>query len=497
MARPTVRGESPVALRHRQAQAATLVRAVEEVDRRGELLSLDERRRATEAARTGRGEEPARWLGRRADDLVGVLARDRPGVHRLLRLTDLGRGLLWPTVAATALVGLATNAAGPERQIHVLAVPLLGLVLWNVVVILLGLVYRAVPLLPGSRHFETPRLLAFLEHWARRWVDRRGDDDPLSQRWREALRRYLELWFPAQAPLAAARVRRLLHAGAATMVAGAGAGMYLRGLVLEYRVTWESTFLGGAAVDRILAVVLAPSAAVLGRTVPSAAAAASPEGLPAAEWIHLWAVTAVLFVLAPRGILIAAETVQVLRRRRRTTLSLPDAYLRRLAATTEARVERVDVVPYSHQPSPRALEALEALLHDLFGARAEVRARPFLEYGADPAGLPPGPSRVLLFNLAQTPEADVHGELVSACRDGLPDGQALLAVVDASVYRRRLGETDAEGTRLAERRRAWDRVLGGGGPTAVHLDLEEPSGGEPLAAFERGVWPASFREGGS
>ncbi|MDX1630255.1 MAG: DUF2868 domain-containing protein [Thermoanaerobaculia bacterium] len=491
MTRSPAPDERIVTMGHGRAQSATLIRAVEEVDRRGDLLPLHERRQATREARSGSGEETGRWLGERASSLIPVLARDRPEVVRLLRLTDLGRGLFWPTVVLAALVGMATDTIGPERRIHVLAVPLLGLVLWNVVVLLLGLLLRVVPLLPGAGIFEKPRLVDLLQGWARRWIERRGEkDDPRDERWRTALRRYLVLWFPTHRPLAVVRVRRLLHAGAATIVLGAVAMMYLRGLVFEYRVTWESTFLGGAAVDRILSVVLAPAAAVLGRQVPSAAAA-GPAGLPAAEWIHLWALTAALFVLIPRGVLVVGGSIRIVCRRRSTTLRVPEAYLRRLTATTEGRVDRVEIVPYSYHPSRPALESLEGLLHDLLGTRADVRARPMLEYGTDPSVLRPGASRTLLFSLGQTPEAEVHGELTTACRESLPDGEVLLAVVDASVYRRRLGETDPGTTRLAERRRAWDRVLGEAGITPTHLDLEEPDPDGALEALARGAWPTA------
>ncbi|HUE96739.1 MAG TPA: hypothetical protein VMN39_08770 [Longimicrobiaceae bacterium] len=495
MSERSIGGERAVTLSHGRAQAASLVRAVEEVDRRGELLGLDDRRRATESARRDAGEAPERWLGQRAEDLVEVLAGTRRRhVRRLLLLTDLGRGLFWPAVVVALVVGLATNALGPERRIHVLAVPVLGLVVWNVVVLLLALIHRVVPLLPGGLRFERPRAVALLERWAERWVERQGEpDDPEGELWRTALRRYLEIWLPVQTPLAVARVRRLLHAGAAAMVVGAVAGMYLRGLVLEYRVSWESTFLGGDAVDRILGVVLAPAAALLGRRVPSAAAA-GPEGLPAAEWIHLWALTATLFVLLPRGVLVTAETLRILRRKRRTTLMMPALYLRRLAATTEALVGRIDITPYSYNPSPRAAEELRGLLHDLFGARAEVRQRSTVEYGADPSARAAGPSRVILFSLAQTPEAEVHGEYLLGCREGLADGQTLLAIIDASVYRRRLGETDPGATRLAERQRSWDRVLREVGLTAVHLDLESVDPDEALVSLQAGAWPGAGPE---
>ena len=46
--------------------------------------------------------------------------------------------------------------------------------------------------------------------------------------------------------LAALRAETVLHAGAAALALGLVAGMYARGLVLDYRVVWESTFLDAA-----------------------------------------------------------------------------------------------------------------------------------------------------------------------------------------------------------------------------------------------------------
>ena len=48
--------------------------------------------------------------------------------------------------------------------------------------------------------------------------------------------------------------------------------MYLRGLVLDYRVGWESTFLDAGSVHALLSTLLAPALALSGQTLPDVAA---------------------------------------------------------------------------------------------------------------------------------------------------------------------------------------------------------------------------------
>ncbi len=492
-----------------EAQAVCLVRAVEEADRRGSLLSHAERRRTTAAARAAgppdEGGDPPRWLGARALDLAGGLRQRVRFLAPFLRSTRLAAGLGPPVLIAAFALGLATNALGPSRRIQVLAVPLLGLIAWNLLVLALLLVRRLLPwgsLVPSA----APRILTALGRLSERVLARHlpspgGDGGGEGEILRRAARGYLDAWLPAAAPLAAARLGRLLHAAAAVLVAGAVAGMYLRGLVFEYRITWESTFLTSGAVDLLLEAVLTPAAAVLGTKVPSVAEIPSSGiGPLAGPWIHLWAVTAAMFVVAPRLALATGEGWRAARLGRRLTVRVPEAYLRRLLAAVDTAERRVDVLPYSYRPADGAFAALKTLLYDLFGPRAEVRLHPTIAYGTGIGELDPGGGRcrLALFSLAQTPEAEVHGELLAALRRKLADGQVLAAVVDGSVYRRRLGAGAAAGDpgerRLAERRRSWDRVIREAGLEAVHVDLEPPLADETLNLLVAGLWPPGALE---
>ena len=152
-------------------------------------------------------------------------------------------------------------------------------------------------------------------------------------------------------------------------------------------------------------------------------------------------------------------------------------------------------MPYSYRLSGTATEALKGLLADFFGPRTEVRLRTTLDYGAEGDELEPMTGRclVVLFNLAQTPESEVHGELLRQLVADLGGGQALVAAVDGAAYRRRLHGDDPEAgkdsARLHERRRGWDRVVREAGLSALHLDLQRGAGDEVLEEFERAAWP--------
>lgn len=482
-AAPTLR------LRHDEAQAVMLVRAVEETDRRAELLPHELRREAT--SRALEAGDDAAWLGRRATALVAELERRWPFLPRLLGFTNPGRSWVLPLAIVAFFVGLATNALGPQRQIHVLALPLAGILVWNLAIMALLVLRRWLPLGRFAWRGPRPLLLDALEGWCRRLVERlpssAAEDSELVRR---ALAAYLRLWLPTVAPLAAARVRRLLHLAALSLIAGAVAGMYLRGVVFAYRATWESTFIGAATVERVLDVVLGPAAAVLATEVPSAEplerfAGDQAAGGDAAPWIHLWAVTAALFAALPRAALAAAESLRAARLARRLPLSVPAVYARRLLAAVSAEVHRIEVVPYSYRPGAAVNDALRARLLDFFGARSEIRFHRPVDYGGAPAALELAAGRawIVLFNLAQTPEIEVHGRFLAALAGEVGDGQSLVAAIDGSLYRQRLPPGEAAAERLQERRRTWSRVVAAAGLEALHLDLRCDSADAVVAAF--------------
>ena len=376
--------------------------------------------------------------------------------------------------------------------------PLLGLVAWNLVMMALLLVRRWLPV----GRLGNPLVDSLLGAWRRSLRRQASSVDPDGK---GALARaaggYLELWLPAVSALAAARIRRLLHLSAAALVIGVVLGMYLRGLVWEYRMTWESTFLSASTVGAWLEKILGPASALLGIEVPDVAALRSPASGPAAPWIHLYAATALLFVVLPRWALAAAEALRCRRLAASVSQPFPVAARRRLLAAVSTREHRVDIWPVSFRPAIRAVTALRSLFLDLLGPRTEVRIGEPVAYDADPHVLGPLQGRLLvvLFNLAQPPESEVHGELLASLRGALGDGQSLVAAVDASAYRLRIHGEDpaaAEGSsRLRDRRRNWDRVVREQGLEALHLDLQDELPEDLLTRVSAAAWPSGSLTG--
>jgi hypothetical protein len=99
----------------------------------------------------------------------------------------------------------------------------------------------------------------------------------------------------------------------------------------------------------------------------------------------------------------------------------------------------------------------------------------------------------VVFALAQTPEPEVHGDVLGALRDWVardPGVRRLLVLVDGSGYREGLADATATPARVAERRRAWDRVARDLGLPVAHLDLAGPGPDDlDAAGIEQGCWP--------
>ena len=516
----------------RRAQMILLVRAFEEADREGALLTHQARAAATRRALSVAGlidlngdlaeAENIRngeTVTRRARLLFDSLHRRIPALHRILHLAQLGMSTTPAMVGAAFLVGLLTNGFGLGREINLLSFPLLGILAWNLVLYAFfgwGLVrpWFSTRKRPRLGHGGLAARLSgrFFEGalWRRLHGRSIAQSRTASERRiaAKALVRFGALWHRHAGELLAARVRRLLHLGAIALVAGVVVGMYLRGLVLEYRVRWESTFLDAETVQTFLGFVLGPAAAVLGARLPDVAGLTGIEGGKAALWIHLYAMTAMLFVGLPRTGFVLWEGWCCKRLTRDVPVDMNDGYFQRIFSEWRGATKQVEVLPYSFSPNPSAAAALRALLHDFFGARADIRLVEPMAYGDDP---PTGPASgsaypddlvsdrdrqsciAVVFNLAQSPEIEVHGRLLEELKSRMTEehGQ-LLVFLDSSDYRRRLPPQ-----RLEERLRAWRRITRQVGLGDVELNLEQPIDDKTLAAVGAALWPAETEVDGA
>jgi hypothetical protein len=440
--------------------------------------TADDRHWATRAARASPGvpADPARFVAERARH---AMQRLRPRDATLARWLD-ARFAVRAWLPAALALGLAAGALvdqiGAGQRINLLAPPIWLLVLWNL------LVYAVVALqllTPARRGRGLRQRLAAL------WMPRQAGSTPLQ--------RHLVDWMQQAAPLNAARAALLLHGAAAALALGVMAGLYLRGLVLDYRVGWQSTFLEPATVHRLLALLLAPAAAVTGLAVPGAdavaalrvGATAEAQG-PAAVWLHLYAGTLALFVVVPRALLAAAAAWRQQWLSRHWPLPWHEPYFQGLLRLAEGRPTRVWLLPHAAAPDAAALQGLRALVAAAAGPETPLQV-------AEPVGLgneddaarvkpPAGTTLVLvLCDLASTPEAEAQGLLLATLVRDAP-GVPCLLVVDEAAFQSRFAQLPQ---RLAQRRQAWQQLADAHQLPLLALDLSQPAPSAAASALLR------------
>jgi hypothetical protein len=503
-------------MREETLRTVLLVKALEESDRAGTLLPPADRAAATrDAARAAGSAAPPevdvesaalpgkaqRVLAARAALLRRQLGARHPFVETVLALSSgpgwVGRLLL----IAALLLGFSLSALDGTRRIDILAIPLLGLLLWNLLVYLLVLAGWVRALLGQPRRRPAAGVLA---RAAMRPIARLiARSAKFNAALAEALGRFLGEWSEAARPLLVARMARLFHVSAALVAVGLIAGLYLRGMVLDYRAGWASTFLDASQVHALLSLLYGPASSALRIPIPDVVQVAAMRweggrgGVGAAPWIHLIAGTALLFIVLPRLLLAALATLQVWRYALRAPLPASLVpYFRSAFSGVEGVVGRgiVALMPYAYEPAPQALAAARRLLPAALGENLVVDAHAAVRYGEEDAFLGHLAERggavadaiALLFSLAATPEDENHGAMIAGVRDWLTASRRpaqLLVLVDEGPYAERMTAQAGTAQRLAERRQAWQEFVAARGINACFLDLGRAQAAEPDRAL--------------
>jgi Protein of unknown function (DUF2868) len=361
-------------------------------------------------------------------------------------------------LAAAALAAyIVGDVLGASQRINLLAPPVLGLLLWNLVVYLL--------LLFASGRGPSAWLARAIED-ARTRFSKRGAVAPLVA----AHARFAAEWAVAARGVQQARVAAVMHLAAALLALLVVASMYVFGLAFDYRAGWDSTWFDAEQVQRILQVVFTPASSLSGIAVPDTARMATlrfadgSAGESAASWIHLYAITLALVVIVPRLLLAAWAAWRARRAAGQLTLPLDEPYFRALLRDGPAVARPVTVLPYSYTLDAEQVRALPKALVDTLGAGAQARVKPVLPLGCEDQL----PSFVLeeseadvaaLFAATATPERETHGAFLRTLHGKLHRGTTLTVLVDESGWRRRTGAASDTELRLTQRRAAWQRML--------------------------------------
>ena len=444
----------------------------------------------------------AQFIAHRAHHAMQRLLLREPGAAKWLSALKSGPAwsvLVMATASAVALsVGLLADSIGSSQRINLLAPPLWALVLWNTVVFLWLLSHWVASWFGSVAANSTGK--GALSRGAQKlihWSSQVPTTAASSAQGAPALQTFGALWSQRSAPLTTARAAVLLHLGSAALALGLIGGMYLRGLVLDYRASWESTFLSTESAHAALSWLLSPAAAIskialLGFAIPDAAALEAlrethsnasvnlkSNVTSGAVWIHLYAVTLTLFVVLPR---LALALLSALRARwlaQQVKLPLSDEYFARLIRQRQGRSARLVVLPYASTPNAAAQLGLRAVLSSTLGDAVDVQVVATLAFGDEDnalALLTDGSTlgstlsttlAIALFDLSATPEAENQARLVQLMASRL----STVVVLDETAFNTRFA---AAPDRLTQRRAAWLAWASALNTVPVFVNLERP-----------------------
>jgi hypothetical protein len=481
------------------ARRLALIRAVENEDPSERLLTRDDRLYATGAALAELGPQGNDRGGRRRDDDFlerrSALAFDRlaaryPAIAKADRRARWPGWLDWGLPLAALVLGFASNAVD-GRRLSIIAFPMLGMILWNLAVYGL-LALKALRSLGPARSKAHP-FAGLIQRFAGAGRDPVSAQQPVAG----ALGRYLRDWMAWSAPLTNSRAARVLHVSAAAVAIGLLIGMYLRALGTEYRAGWESTLLGPQAVHTLVHFMLWPASLVIGIQLPDLSQVqqlrwgAGSMGENAGRWLHLYAASALIFIIVPRLVLAGWNALRVARLKSRFPIpGQEDFYVRRLTRSVRGDGAVVRIIPYSFHPPQTARTQLERVLADVLGERTRIILERPIEYGGEDEWVDRLDLRqgdvdhlIILFNLSATPEAENHGALIAGARRRIAEaksGAGLVVLLDEASMRQRLGG-GAE-ARVESRREAWEAMLRqyNAAPLSLNLDAEPASLARPL-----------------
>lgn len=427
------------------------VRAVEDTDVAGGILNAETGRAASQAM-AGQTDAAKFLVGR------AKLIEEKIGGHAPVAF-EVPSWLKWCVWGAAFILGWCLAALGQEREINLLALPLIAILVWNALIMSLSLFH-------GMRHMNGNVPSPLMEKLMMRVVGRRDANEN-----QPAALRFRELAWPVMTRRMSFRLRTWLHLGAALLAIGGVSGMFARGWSREYRAVWESTLLDENSTRVFFNALFAPASRITGIAIPldqlpgmrrrsEVAAVKSGDALP---WIKLYAVTLGLFVILPRVMLAGLERI---RAGRVVSMTLRSAdwksYVGNLRASIEGNGAPACVLVHGLVIDDAARDRWRRQAHSQWRDVGSIESHGIPVGGEAEfvASWKPLSSRqMLVFNLSVTPEAEVQRALVESLL-AKTSGSLLLALDDTEMKKRSAGFSDAA-QRLTVRMDLWKRMMEG------------------------------------
>ncbi len=448
-----------MSLSESQAQQIMLVQALEQGRENGGLWSAGDAKEATRATMQRLGDKSPfdQFLARRAEWALALIGK-RPGGEKVnLAAPRWPRVVAWVLLVVALVTGYATEHFVAGRELGIFAVPILGLILFNVLVYLLVFYGWISGLLRLGR--PSAGLLTDLIGRCWLWPGFDGATGNL----RPWMARFQKEWVSRSAALNLSRIKVALHAAAICFALGMLASFFLRGIDKEIVGRWETTFPWVTAdrVHSVLSGAMGPGAAILGLEFPGVQRieALRDKGEPAATWFYLYAGAILSWIVLPRLGLALANRLAIWRLTRAFPLPLNSTYFTTLKAIRRGGKVDALAIPFRYELTPQIKNNLAHLLERVHGLAVDISIQQAVLVGEDTAdwkaalGRDDHVSVFVIFNLTATAEPDTYARLLEKILNDVGGRAPVIPMVDTGSY----PQQDEE--RLRQRCIQWCTVL--------------------------------------
>ncbi len=474
-----------MSLTESQAQEITLIRVLEQTRDNGGLWSAGDAKEATRAATELLSTKAPfdQFVARRADCALAEIGKRSSSPTIDLRTTRGPTVAGWLIVVFALATGVLTDHLASDRRLNIVEYPLVGLIVWNLV-IFVGIIVRKLSSLvtPGSKPGSLLTDIVGRCRLQGAFSERSGNP----KLW---IKQFQTEWYSLSAYLNQARLELVMHSAAMLFAIGALASLYFRGLPREYRAGWESTFFSADSIHAIASAVLTPGAILLNMHIPDVQHIASlrfPEspGEIARDWIHLYAASILVWIIVPRFVLALISNLSIWRWRRSFPLPINSTYFTTLRTIRRGGNAVVLAIPFRYELTHQIRSNLSNLLERVHGLTVDISIQNPMLMGENSndwkaaLGSDEHIAVFVIFNLTATAEPDTHGQFLERIRRDIEGRAPLIAIVDTGNY------ADRDVDRFRQRCNQWRNVLDKIRCKPLFLNLARPDDEDVLKNLE-------------
>ena len=474
-----------MALTELQAKDVMLVRAIEQARDGNAFWSATDAKEATRATLDLVGPKASfdHFIARRAEWVLDAISKTKPEPVFNLAPRQWPMVAAWLLIVSAFVIGFATNHLAADSRVNIVEYPIVGLILWNVLVFV-SILVSSISNLFRSTSSTGGLLTDVLGKWqlwgaiksssgkSSNWVDQFKSD-----------------WCTVAASLNRQRLALTLHTASMLFALGAMGSLYVRGFFKEYRAGWESTFFTADSIHAIANVVLAPGSILLNMPLPGVAHVASlrfPEssGEIARDWIHLYAGSLLVWIIIPRLLFVIVSVFLKWRHQHSFPLPIGNTYFASLRAIRTGNGINVVAIPFRYELTSQVKVDLSRLLECTHGLAVSISVQEPVLMGDDATDWKKalGNDRhiavFVIFNLAATAESDAHGQLVKKILSGVNGRTPVIPIVDTGSY------VDRDKDRFNERCNQWRCILDQVRCKPLFLNLNTPNSSDVQTALQ-------------